>query len=55
MYSLETVDNLYAIVDEDGNVIAAYKHRSQTKDHFIALIEGVEFIPRSAEIYEDLG
>lgn len=55
MYSLKTVDNLYAIVDEQENVVASYEYRAQAKDHLIALIEGVDFISRSIETYQDLG
>lgn len=55
MYNLKTVDDLYAVVDEQEDVIASYKYRAQAKDHLIALRQGVEFIARSAEIYQDLG
>jgi hypothetical protein len=55
MYSLKTIDNLYAVVDEQENIVASYQYRAQAKDHFAALREDVEFIPRSIEIYQDLG
>jgi len=55
MYSLKTIDDLYAVVDEQENVVASYQYRAQAKDHLVALREGIEFIPRSAEIYQDLG
>ena len=55
MYSLKTLDNLYAVVDEQDNVVASYGYRAQAKDHFMALKQGVEFVPRPIEIYKDLG
>jgi hypothetical protein len=55
MYSLKTVDNLYTVVDEQDNVIASYEYRAQAKDHLLALKEGIDFVARSIEIYQDLG
>jgi hypothetical protein len=55
MYSLQTINNLYAVIDENNNEIASYAYRSQAKDHLVALKQGVEFISRPIEIYEDLG
>jgi hypothetical protein len=55
MYSLKTVDDLYAVVDEQDNVIGSYKYRAQAKDHLVALREGIDFVARSIEIYQDLG
>jgi len=55
MYSLKTIDDLYAVVDEQENIVASYQYRAQAKDHLTALREDIEFIPRSIEIYQDLG
>ena len=55
MYRLKTSGNFYTVVDENGDKIAEYRYKSQAKDHAIALNEGRDFVPRSLEIYEDLG
>ena len=55
MYSLKTIDDLYAVVDEQENIVASYQYRAQAKDHLTALKEDIEFIPRSIEIYQELG
>jgi hypothetical protein len=54
MYSVKTVGNVYAVVDENDNKIAEYAYRSQARDHVEALNSGKDFVPRSLEIYEDL-
>lgn len=54
MYSVKTVGNMYTVVDENDNKIAEYKYKSQAKDHAEALIRGIDFVPRSLAIYEEL-
>ena len=54
MYSVQVLDGKYAVVDEENNQIASYKYKAQAVDHVRDLNQGIEFVPRSIEIYRDL-
>ena len=55
MYNIKPLSNRYVVVDGENNQIASYKYKLQAIDHMLSLNKGIEFVPRSIEIYKDLG